>query len=126
MAENGSETKTNIWREVTNQISDHVDLASLELRYETHQARKRLVAAGIVFVFALTGFIVLQVAAIGWLMRAGLSLGVAALLLSLIYFALATGVYWIFGRRDKRVGPPFQATQRELHETLQWIQKIFS
>jgi len=126
MADNGSENKTSIWREVTEQISDHVDLAALELRYETRQAGSRLLAAGIIFVLALTGFIVLQVAVIGWLMRAGLSLGIAALLLSLVYFALAAGVYWKLGRRDKRAGPPFLATQRELHETIKWIQKIFS
>jgi uncharacterized membrane protein YqjE len=126
MAENGSENKTSIWREVAGQVSDHVDLAALELRYETQQAGKRLLAAGIIFVLALTGFIVLQVAAIGWLTRAGLSIGVAALLLSFSYFALAAAVYWKLGRRDKRAGPPFLATQRELHETLQWIQKIFS
>ena len=126
MAENGSENRTSIWREVTDQISDHVDLAALELHYETQQAGKRLLAVGIVLILVLTGFIVLQVAVIGWLMRAGLSLGIAALLLSFVYFALALGVYWALGRRDKRAGPPFLATQRELHETIQWIQKIFS
>jgi uncharacterized membrane protein YqjE len=125
MAENGAETKTNMWREVTDQISDHVDLAALELRYETREAGKRLLAGGIVLVLALTGFIVLQVAAIGLLMRAGLSLGLSALLLSLVYFGLAAGVYWALGRRDKRAGPPFLATQQELHQTIKWIQKVF-
>jgi uncharacterized membrane protein YqjE len=128
MAENGTETKakTNIWREVTEQISDHVDLAALELRFETQQAGKRLLAAGIIFILALTGFIVLQVALVGWLMRVGLSLGISAFLLSLVYFVLAAVVYWTLGRRDNRSGPPFLATQREIHETIKWIQKIFS
>jgi uncharacterized membrane protein YqjE len=126
MAENGTETKSTIWRDVTSQISDHVDLAALELRYETQQAGKRLLAFSITAILALTGFIVLQVAIVGWLMGTGLSLGNAALILGVLYFAVAAGVYGACGRRDKRAGPPFVATQKELHETLQWIQKIFS
>ena len=126
MSENGAEKRGSIWREVTEQLCDHVDLAALELRYETSQATKRLVAAAVAFVLVLTGFIVLQVAAVGLLMRAGLSLGLASFLLSLAYFVAALVVYWTLGRRDQRAGPPFLATQREIHETLRWIQKIFS
>src|SRR6266481_3468242 len=124
MKENGNERKSNIWREVAGQVSDHVDLASLELRYETTQVGKKLLACAIILVLVLTGFIVLQVAAVGALMKVGLSLGLSALLLSGLYFILALVVYWVLGRRDKRVGPPFASTQRELHETLEWIQKI--
>jgi uncharacterized membrane protein YqjE len=126
MSENGREGRSSIWRDVTEQISDHVDLAALELRYETKQAKKRLLAAAASAVLVLTGFIVLQVALVGALMRAGLSLSLASFLLSLAYFLLALVVYWTLGRRDKRTGPPFLATQREIHETLRWIQKIFS
>ena len=126
MKENGNERKSNIWREVAGQVSDHVDLASLELRYETTQVGKKLLAYAIMLVLVLTGFIVLQVSAVGALMKTGMSLGLAALILSGLYFVLALGVYWVFGKRDKRVGPPFAATQRELHETLEWIQKILS
>jgi uncharacterized membrane protein YqjE len=130
MAENGaetkSETKRSILRDLTDQISDQVDLAALELGYETQEAGKRFLAAGIILVLTLTGFIVLQVAIVGGLMRAGLRLEVAALLSSLVYFALAAGVYWVLGRRDKRAGAPFAGTQKEIHETLKWIQKIFS
>jgi uncharacterized membrane protein YqjE len=126
MSENGKEKSGSIWRDVTEQISDHVNLAALELHYETKQAKKRLLAAAVAFVLVLTGFIVLQVALVGGLMRAGLSLGLASFLLSLAYFLLALIVYWTLGRRDKRAGSPFIATQREIHETLRWIQKIFS
>ena len=125
-SENDTEKRGGIWRDVTEQISDHLDLAALELRYETKQATKRLLAAGIVFVLVLTGFIVLQVSIVGALMRAGLSLGLASFLLSLAYFVLALIVYWTLGRRDQRAGPPFLATQREIHRTLRWIQKVFS
>ena len=62
MPENGTEKRTNIWKEVAGQLSDHVDLASLELRYEAEHAGKKLFAAAIVFILVLTGFIVLQVA----------------------------------------------------------------
>ena len=71
MSENGSERRTNIWSEVAGQVSDHVELASLELRYEAARASKKLVAAAIILVLVLTGFIVLQVALIGGLMKAG-------------------------------------------------------
>src|ERR1700733_2375621 len=124
MPENGTERRTNIWKEVAGQVSDHVDLASLELRYETKQASKQLLAAGIIFVLVLTGFIVLQVALVGALMKVGLSLGASAFLFSLLYFVLAAVVYRVLAQRDKRAGPPFAGTQRELHETLKWIQNI--
>jgi hypothetical protein len=126
MSENGTDKQHSILREVTEQISDHIDLAALELRYETQQAGKRLLAAAIMALLVLTGFIVLQVAVVGGLMRLGLSLGLASLILGLFYFVVAGGVYTKLGRRDKRVGPPFLATQRELHETIKWIQKIIS
>jgi uncharacterized membrane protein YqjE len=126
MRENGNERKNNIWSDVAGQVSDHVDLASLELRYETKQVGKKLLAYAIILVLVLTGFIVLQVAAVGALMKVGLSLGLSALILSGVYLLLALVVYWVLGRRDKRVGPPFAGTQRELHETLEWIQKILS
>ena len=126
MSENGAEKRTNIWRDVTGQLSDHVDLASLELRYEARQASKKLLASAIILVLVLTGFIVLQVAIIGALMKTGMSLGLAATVLGGSYLALAIAVYGVLGRRDKRAGPPFVGTQRELHETLQWIQKILS
>ena len=125
-SENGTEKRGNIWREVAGQISDHVDLATLELRYEAEHAGKKLLAAAIMFLFVLTGFIVLQVALVGALMKLGLSLGVSALILSGVYFVMAVLVYMALARRDKRVGPPFSATQRELHETMRWIQKILS
>ena len=126
MSGNGTDRRSTIWREVAGQISDHMDLASLELRYEAQHAGKKLLAAAIIFLLVLTGFIVLQVALVGALMKGGFSLGVSALILSGVYFLLALVVYGALAHRDKRVGPPFSATQRELHETLQWIQKILS
>jgi uncharacterized membrane protein YqjE len=126
MSENGTQKRGSIWQEVTSQVSDHVDLAALELRYEAQQAAKHLLAAAVIFLLVLTGFIVLQVALVGALMRAGLSMGLSAFLLSALYFVAAVIVYWTLGRRDKRAGPPFLATQREIHETLRWIQKTFS
>ncbi len=126
MSENGTEQRTNIWREVAGQISDHVDLASLELRYETEHAGKKLLAAAIIFVLVLTGFLVAQVGLVIALMKVGLSLGISALVLGSVYFVSALIVYWTLGRRDRRIGPPFSATQREIHETMQWIQKILS
>ena len=125
---NESETgkRGSIWCEVTEQLSDHLDLAALEMRYETQQAARRLVAAAVVLILLLTGFIVLQVALVGGLVKAGLSMGLASFLLSLLYFVVALVVFWTLGRRDKRVGAPFIATQWEVHQTLRWIQKIFS
>jgi hypothetical protein len=126
MPENGTEHRSNIWKEVAGQISDHVDLASLELRYETQQAGKKLFASAVIFILVLTRFIVLQVALVGAMMKVGLSLGVSASILAGAYFALAIAVWWLLGRRDKLAGPPFIGTQREIHETLRWMQKILS
>lgn len=125
MTENGSPKRSSIWKEVAGQLSDHVELASLELRYESERAIKKLLVGGAVLVLVLTGFIVLQVSVVGWLMKAGLSLGTSATLLSAIYFLLAYALFHV-ARRDKRVGPPFASTQRELQSTIQWIQKILS
>lgn len=126
MSENGTDRKTNIWSQVAGQVADHVDLASLELRYETQQAGKKLFAFALILILVLTGFIVLQVALVGALMKLGLSLGSSALVFSGLYFVLAIVVYAAWGRRDKRAGSPFGATQKELRETIQWIQKILS
>ena len=126
MRENGSDRKRTIWGEVAGQVADHVDLASLELRYESQQVAKRLIAFGIILVLVMTGFIVLQVSLVGYLTKFGLSLGTSALILGGFYFILAIVVYFALARRGKRVGPPFAATQRELRETIEWIQKILS
>ncbi len=126
MSENGTPPKRHtIWKDVADQLSDHIELASLELSYESDRAAKKLFAVAAMLVLVLTGFIVLQVALIGGLMRLGLSLGVSALIFSTLYFVAA---YAIFHRtrRDKRAGPPFAATQRELKESIQWIQNILS
>ena len=78
MSEDGEQSRKTIWKEVTEQISDHIDLAALELRYEARLVGRRLVAAAVSLILALTGFIVLQVALIRVLMRAGLPMGRAA------------------------------------------------
>lgn len=126
MSDNGTTRKRNIWQDVAAQVSDHVDLAALELRYETRQARRRLVAIGVMALLVLTGFILLQVAMLQAVMRAGFSLGLAALAVSGVYLLLAGLIFWKFGRRDPRACPPFEATQREINESLKWIQKLFS
>src|ERR1019366_61026 len=115
MSENGTEKRSNIWREVAGQISDHVDLAALEFRYEAEHARKKLLAAAIIFILVLVGFMVAQVGLVSALMRGGLPLGPSALALSFLYFMLPLVVYWTRGRRDKRAGSPFSASQREIH-----------
>jgi len=125
MSENGVENKRSLLQDLTDQLADHIDLAALELGYEANEAVKRLIAGAAIFILVLTGFIGLQIALVGLLIKLGLSLGLAAFLLSILYFALAFGVYWALGRRDKRVGPPFAATHREIKGTIRWIQKIF-
>jgi uncharacterized membrane protein YqjE len=126
MNENGSPKQGNIWKDVAEQVADHVDLASLELRFEAERATKKLVVAAAAFILVLTGFIVLQVAIVGGLMKTGLSLGLSATLLSSLYFLLAIGIYLKWGKRDRRAGQPFARTQTELRETLKWIQNILS
>ncbi len=89
---------------------------------------KRLLAAAIIFILVLTGFIVLQVAVVGALMKTGLSLGASAFLISIALLRFGGGgVSRFLGVAGiSAPGLPSSGTQREIHETLGWIQKILS
>jgi hypothetical protein len=121
-----SNRRNNLWRDVTGQMSDHVELAALELRYETSQAKRRALAWAVVLVLVMTGFIILQVAVVAVLMKTGLSLARSSGILALAYFGLGALIYGLRGRRDGRAGPPFAASQKEIKESLRWIQRLFS
>jgi hypothetical protein len=126
MRDEESTRRSNVWRDMAGQVSDHVELAALEFRYEAAQAKKRAQAWAVVFLLVLTGFIILQVAAVAGLVKLGLSLAGSSGILALAYFVLGSLVYWIQGRRDKRAGAPFAASQKEIKESLRWIQRLFS
>jgi uncharacterized membrane protein YqjE len=104
-------------------LRDHLELASVELKYAKDKARRRLlgwVAAGLL---AVTGYVFLQVALLGGLRALGLGLGQGALLLGVVYALGAFLIIKKFSKSDKQTGSAFQATRDELHRSFNWIEK---
>jgi len=121
-----TEPKKTVISEVLDVLSDHAELLSLEWRYESRQAGRRLAAIGTALILGLTAFLLLQVALVYGLMVAGLNVGWSSLLLAVVYVIAGAIVWQIFGRRDVRAGRPFEATRQQLPESKEWIQKLFS
>jgi len=127
MINNGdTEPRKTVVSEVLDVLSDHAEILSLEWRYESRQAGRRLAAIGVAVVLGLSAFLLLQVALVYGLMVAGLNAGWASLLLAAIYMIAGAVVWRILGKRDPRAGRPFEATRKQLPESKQWIQKLFS
>jgi hypothetical protein len=128
MKSNGTETekKPSLISEIFSQITDHFDLLALESRYEMECVGKRVAAVAIASVLGITAFTLLQIAIVYGLVKAGLSLGVSCLILAVVYGVVAAVVMLKMGKRDARAGEPFEATQRTIKESLQWIQQVFS
>jgi len=119
---NGMESSSVIQR-VMGLLEDHIELGTLECRYESSQARRRICAIALGAVFGLTAFVFLQVALIRGLLRTGLPLWVLCLVAAAVYGALSVFIYRRWGRRDPRAGPPFQASGEEFKRSLQWIRQ---
>ena len=126
MKTNGAETKPSLLSAILAQLSDHFDLATLELRYEVGIAGRRLLVFGIALILGLTAFALLQISLVFALMKIGLSISLACLILAVVYAGVAVVLGVMFGRRSPKSGAPFAATQREVKESLRWIQKLFS
>lgn len=120
------EPKKTMINEVLDVLSDHAEILSLEWRYESRQAAQRLVAIGVALVLGLTAFLLLQVAVVYGLMAIGLNAGWASLILAVIYLITGVVIWQTVWKRDTRAGRPFEATRRQLLESKQWIQKLFS
>ncbi|MFA5975910.1 MAG: phage holin family protein [Elusimicrobiota bacterium] len=123
---NETRKKHSRFGELLNVLMDHAELVSLEARFEARQALRRLIAIVVACVLAVAAFVYLQIALIAGLLRLGLTLGTAGLVMGGVYglAALVIGL-WV-GRRHPKVGSPFEATRREIRETIEWIRKIFS
>lgn len=121
-----SPSKKSVVSEVLEVLSDHAEILSLEWRYESRQAGRRLAAIGVAMVLSLTAFLLLQVALVYGMMAAGLNAGWSSLILATIYVIAGVIVWQVLGKRDARAGRPFEATRRQLPESKQWIQKLFS
>jgi len=113
-------------RRVMGLLEDHIELGTLECRYESGQARRRICAVTFGAVFGLTAFVFLQVALIQGLLRVGLPLWALCLLTAVIYGVLAGFIYHRWGRRDPAAGDPFQASGEEFKRNLQWIRQNLS
>src|SRR5437588_655598 len=125
--ENGTEQKKHTRvGEILQVLMDHVDLVSLEAQFEARIASRRLGAFAAAFILVLAAFIYLQVALIQALAALGLQVVYSCLIIALIYcLGAALLVRW-GTRRDPKAGRPFEATRREMEETVEWIQKLFS
>jgi uncharacterized membrane protein YqjE len=132
MEPNGSTTETeekappSMISQVLAQISDHLELISLESRYESGRAMRWLAFVGASLFIAFFAFALLQVTFVGLLMKMGLSLGLSCLTLAVVYGLVAAGLGWTVMRSNRGAGMPFEASQREIKETLKWIQKLLS
>ena len=122
---NGIESSSVIQR-ITELLEDHIELGTLECRYESSQARRRIFAIILGVVFGLTAFVFLQIAAVHALLHLGLPLWAVCLVLAAIYGVSSAIVYRRWGRRDTRAGPPFQASSEEIKRSLQWIRQHLS
>jgi uncharacterized membrane protein YqjE len=125
-SDRGSTAKKSRLSEIIALLEDHLELLSLELRYERSQGARRLVAWGVAGALALCAFVFLQIALVRALVHAGFGTGWVCLGLGAAYVIAAAIVYRLWGRRDARAGAPFQSSREELSENLKWIRKIFS
>jgi len=125
MTTNGGNGGRSLVKETLNQISDHIELAALEWRYEKDQSLRTVAAIGAAVFLLFFAFALIQIALIRALMVAGLSLGLACMVLAAVYATSAVVIVMKFGKRDRRAGEPFAGTRREARETFQWIQKLF-
>jgi len=124
--DSSSTRSRSVLADVTAMLEDHMDLAALETQYEVEQAGRRSVAFGIIFMLALAAFLLVQVSVIYGLSALGMPVWGACLVMASVYALSAIAIFVRWGRRDARIGPAFAATRREMGETVQWMQKIFS
>jgi uncharacterized membrane protein YqjE len=108
-------------------LEDHVHLATVEAQYEVDQARRRFLVMGIALILGAIAFLLGQVAIVDGLVNLfKLPVWAVCLILMVLYGGTAAYIFQNFGLRDPKAGAPFSGTRRELIETLQWIQKLFS
>jgi uncharacterized membrane protein YqjE len=100
-------------------IEDHLKLAYLEYRYERDRVRRKSRALLLGAAFGLAAFVFSQIAAILGFQYAGWHSYTACLVMAGVNLALA-GIFTLSrGRRDPRVGEPFQTSRDELTKTLE-------
>ncbi len=125
MIEGSQESKGRI-QQILEVLTDHAELASLELRFEAKQASRRLAVLAAVALLISMVVVLLHVALILGLVALGLHPAFACLVVAA---ADAGGAYAMavnLGRRDPRAGSPFEQTRQELPESVEWIRKLFS
>lgn len=122
----GTEEKRSRLGDFLKVFRDHAALASLEARFEAVHASRRLLGAAIAAVLALAAFVYLQIALVAALIALGLKLSQACLALAAVCGAGAVMTIRWAVRRAPGAGRPFEATRREMGETVEWIQKLFS
>lgn len=121
------ERHPTLFADLAGVVEDHVHLATLEAQYEIQQARRRMLLIGVAGILAMTAFLLGQVAIVdGLVALLKLPVWAVCLLLMVIYGAAAAFVIKNYTARDPKAGAPFSGTRREMIETLQWIQKLFS
>jgi hypothetical protein len=123
---NGTDERRSLFAEILHVFRGHVDLAGLEARYEAGQAMRRLLAFGAAALLGIAAFVYLQLAIVAGLVALGLKLVYASLILAAVYGAGAYVILRFLARRDPNAGQPFEGTRREMEDTLEWIQKLFS
>ena len=107
-------------------LEDHVELASLELRFARQELRRRTMFLFGAILGGVSAFVLLHVAGLSILSRLGVPLYIPCLMLTLAYAIIAQRAFRRAVWRDPRVGEYFQATSQELNKSLQWTRQLFS
>lgn len=102
-------------------IQDHLKLIAIDYKYEQQRAVRRLKTLVVSSIFFILAFSFLQVAIIGGLLKLGIPLGFVGLLLAVVYGVLGWVLFQKGGRRDSRMGSPFEASLEELKRSANWI-----
>jgi len=117
---------SSVVRRVLELIENHVELGTLECRYESSRVRRQICAIAVGAAFGLAAFVFLQVALIQGLLCIGFPLWAFCLLAAAFYGTLAVMIYRLWGRRQPEAGSPFQASGEEFKRSLQWIRENLS
>jgi hypothetical protein len=107
-------------REVSALISKEVELAKLELRQEAASATDTAKSFGIAALCGYLAVILLSFAAV-WGLAEVMPVGVAFLIIGLIYAAVAAVAFMIGRDRAREINPVPDETVETLKEDVQWL-----
>ena len=107
-------------------LEDHFELLQLECRYESEEGKKRFLMLTLTGLCLVGCMAFLHMALMYALWRSGIPVYAICLGLAVFWGGVGTLIFYRFGRRNPRVGDPFDASRSEIKKSLQWMQKHLS